>query len=156
VLAAGSRRDGIGSPADLDADSAAPSRPRTSIIDGPVQRLGFAEANIAIDPDGRGVLGGDFQVRPAPACLIKPLDGLADQRPAQAEAPVRGHDPHVLNSADRASIHDSLDRTAKIALISDQPGRAWQKTRLLADLPHQTLATQALPQTGKDLGIDLV
>src|SRR4051794_37000879 len=54
-----------------------------SAVDGLVQRLGAAEADLAVELDGGVVLGGDFEVGAAEAGLIEALEGLADQGAAE-------------------------------------------------------------------------
>src|SRR4051812_20822560 len=118
--------------------SSTPDR-RPSAVDGLVQGLRSSEADRSIEADGRGVLGGDFEVGASEPGLVEALERLADQGMTQAHPPEAGDDPEVLDGPDRPPIHHPLDGPAISLGARDEPGRDREEPRLPADLAHQAL-----------------
>jgi len=102
-----------------------------------------------------------FQCRPLVPRHCKSLQRPEDESTTQPQPAILRHNTDVLNRAHLCGLTQALNRPAiagrpPLAVMNDQPSGRTQKTRLLTDVSHQTLATGIFAKTGKNFRIHLV
>src|ERR1051326_1389280 len=95
-----------------------------------------AEAELAVEPDGGLVAGGDFQVRFRQAGDSETEKCLQEQEPTKAATAVAGHHAEVLHRPKPLVAHP-LHRAARAERAHEQPRRFRHKIGPRRDVPHQ-------------------
>src|ERR1700733_9234139 len=124
------------------------------VVHGFIERLGSSKSNVAIQLDGGGVFRSHLKIGLVQSRLTKAGQSAVDKRLSESETPVLPQDSQILDRADRALIHDPLDRSDITVGAGDQPGCPGEESRLASDLAHETPTAVPIAQTGEHIRIN--
>src|SRR6056297_2434288 len=117
----------------------------------------LSKAHATVEPDRRGIVGGDFQVHFGKPGTSKAVGSVGHQHRAQAMSAMRRRDTQILQRApalDPQTLHRS-DRYRPFPrwAMPQQPSRFGDKGGATGDFSHQADTAIAAAEARKDVGV---